>query len=137
MENRLTPVYWALRIGFGGAAFLAGLDKFFNILAHWEGYLSPLVAGVVPLSSAAIMRAVGVIEMAVGLLVLAGITRVGGYVLAVWLVGIAVNLVTTGRFFDVAVRDVLMAIAAFGLARLTEVRDSGLLRASSAHRRAA
>jgi uncharacterized membrane protein YphA (DoxX/SURF4 family) len=127
MENRLTPVYWALRIGFGAAAFLAGLDKFFNILAQWEGYVSPLLASLLPLSAGAFMRVVGVIEMVVGLAVLAGLTRLGGYVLAVWLVGIAVSLVTNGRFFDVAVRDVLMAIAAFGLARLTEVRDSGAL----------
>ena len=58
--------------------------------------------------------------MAVGALILAGYTRLGGYVAAVWLVGIAVNLVTTGRYFDIAVRDVAMAIAAFTLARLTE-----------------
>ena len=66
------------------------------------------------------MHVVGVIEMVVGAVILAGYTRLGGYVAAIWLVGIAVNLVTTGRFFDIAVRDVAMAIAAFTLARLTE-----------------
>jgi hypothetical protein len=71
-----------------------------------------------------LVRVVGVIEMAVGLLVLAGFTRVGGYVVMAWLVGIAVNLVTTGAYFDVAVRDVLMAIAAYTLARLTEAREA-------------
>jgi len=119
--ERLTSPWWALRIALGGAAFLAGLDKFFNLLADWPGYLSPLAAAVLPMSAASFMHIVGVIEMAVGAAILAGFTEIGGYVAAVWLLGIAVNLVTTGRYFDVAVRDVAMAISAFTLARLTEV----------------
>jgi hypothetical protein len=66
------------------------------------------------------MHIIGIVEMAVGAVILTGYTRLGGYVAAAWLVGIAVNLVTTGHYFDVAVRDVAMAIAAFTLARLTE-----------------
>jgi uncharacterized membrane protein YphA (DoxX/SURF4 family) len=118
--DRLTTPWWALRTALGAAAFLAGLDKFFNLLADWPGYLSPLAAGLLPMSASAVMHVIGVIEMAVGALILTGYTRLGGYVASVWLVGIAVNLASTGRFFDVAVRDVAMAIAAFTLARLTE-----------------
>ena len=118
--NRLTAAWWALRIGLGGAAFLAGLDKFFNLLAFWPGYLSPLAAGALPVSATAFMHVIGIIEMAVGLAILGGLTQLGGYVAAIWLLGIALNLVTTGHYFDVAVRDVEMAIAAFTLARLTE-----------------
>ena len=66
------------------------------------------------------MHAIGVIEMLVGAVILVGYTRLGGYVAAIWLGGIALNLLTTGHYFDVAVRDVAMAIAAFTLARLTE-----------------
>jgi hypothetical protein len=66
------------------------------------------------------MHIVGVVEMVVGVTILAGLTQLGGYVAAIWLLSIAIQLVTTGRFFDVAVRDVAMAIAAFTLARLTE-----------------
>jgi hypothetical protein len=116
----LSTPWWALRAGLGAAAFLAGLDKFFNLLADWPAYLSPLAAQLLPMSTASFMHIVGVIEMAVGAAILAGATRLGGYVAALWLVGIAVNLVTSGRYFDVAVRDVMMAIAAFTLARLTE-----------------
>jgi uncharacterized membrane protein YphA (DoxX/SURF4 family) len=116
----LTTPWWALRAALGAAAFLAGLDKFFNLLADWPGYLSPLAARLLPMSASAVMHVIGVIEMAVGALILTGYTRLGGYVASVWLVGIAVNLAATGRFFDVAVRDVAMAIAAFTLARLTE-----------------
>lgn len=118
--NRLIPAWWALRVGLGSAAFLAGLDKFFNLLADWPGYLSPIVARLMPVGPATFMHAIGIVEMLVGLAILSGITRIGGYVAAAWLIGIAVNLVTTGGYFDIAVRDVEMAIAAFTLARLTE-----------------
>jgi len=118
--DRLTTPWWALRAALGAAAFLAGLDKFFNLLADWPGYLSPLAAAVLPVGVPTFMHAIGIVEMAVGALILAGHTRLGGYVAAAWLVGIAINLVSTGRYFDVAVRDVAMAIAAFTLARLTE-----------------
>jgi uncharacterized membrane protein YphA (DoxX/SURF4 family) len=121
-ENKITSVWWALRIGLGAAAFLAGLDKFFNLLANWEAYLSPVMARMLPVSDVTFMHAVGVIEMVVGLAILTRWTRVGSYVAMVWLTAIALNLVTTGRFFDVAVRDLEMAIAAFALGRLTELR---------------
>jgi hypothetical protein len=64
-----------------------------------------------------------VIEMAAGLLLLAGLTRLGGYIVSAWLVGIAANLLTTGHYFDVAVRDLVMACAAFSLAKLSEARE--------------
>lgn len=118
--GRLTTPWWALRVALGAAAFLAGLDKFFNLLADWTGYLSPIAAHVLPFSASALMHVVGVIEMVVGAAILAGYTQIGGYVAAAWLLCIAANLVTTGRYFDVAVRDVVMSIAAFTLARLTE-----------------
>jgi uncharacterized membrane protein YphA (DoxX/SURF4 family) len=122
MNPSLELPFRALRIGLGLGAFLAGLDKFFNILANWEMYLSPLVTNVVPLSAATFMRGVGVIEMIAGAVVLAGFTRLGGYVIAGWLLAIAASLVTTGMFYDLAVRDVEIALAAFTLARLSEAR---------------
>jgi uncharacterized membrane protein YphA (DoxX/SURF4 family) len=124
MNPKLNSAWWALRIGLGLAAFLAGLDKFFNILTDWGLYLSPMVRELIPVSGDAFMRVVGVIEMAVGALILAGFARIGGYIVMLWLVGIAISLLTTGRFFDIAVRDVVMALASFTLARLTEVREA-------------
>lgn len=123
-ETKMNAAWWALRIGLGAAAFLAGLDKFFNLLTHWETYLSPVMSRMLPVSDVAFMHMVGVIEMAVGLAILTRWTRIGSYVAMVWLVAIALNLLTTGRFFDVAVRDLEMAIAAFTLGRLTETRES-------------
>jgi uncharacterized membrane protein len=114
----------ALKVGLGLAAFLAGLDKFFYLLADWRVYVSPLVPAVLPVSAATFLYVVGVIEMIVGLAILTSYTRPGAYVAAAWLVAIALNLLTTGHYFDVAVRDVEMAIAAYALARLTEARET-------------
>ena len=122
-ESKLNSAWWALRIGLGAVPFLAGLDKFFNILTNWERYLSPTVERLLPMSGVTFMHVVGVIEMVVGLAILTRWTRLGGYVAMAWLILIAVNLISTGAFFDVAVRDLVMAIAAYTLARLTEVRQ--------------
>ena len=120
MNHHLHSAYWTLRIAFGATAFLAGLDKFFNLLADWTSYVSPMIAGLV--SPVVLMRVAGVIEMIAGIVVLAGLTRLGGYVIAAWLTLIAVSLLTTGRYFDVAVRDLVMAAGAFVLAKISEMR---------------
>jgi uncharacterized membrane protein YphA (DoxX/SURF4 family) len=126
LTKGLESAWWALRVGLGVGAFLAGLDKFFDILASWGMYLSPLAEKILPVSGDVFMRAVGVIEMAVGLALLAGFVRVGAYVLGAWLLAIAVNLVSTGSFYDLAVRDVEIALGAYALARLTEAREGRL-----------
>lgn len=123
MDPRLTAAFWTLRIAFGLTAFLAGLDKFLNLLTNWEKYASPLLLDFIPLSAGTLMRVAGVVEIIVGVAVLAGVTRLGGYVVAGWLTLIALSLLTTGRYFDVAVRDLVMACGAFVLARLSEVRE--------------
>jgi len=127
-DSRLDQSWWLLRIGLGVGPFLAGLDKYFNLLANWPAYISPLALKMLPFSGQTFMHIVGVIEMIVGLAILTRWTRFGAYVASAWLVAIAVNLVMTGAYLDVAVRDLEMALAAFVLARLTEVRaDASLL----------
>ena len=85
--------------------------------------MSPAVAQLLPVSTATFMGAVGVVELGVGVAILAGWTRLGAYAASAWLLGIAANLVLAG-FYDVAVRDVVMALAAFTLARLAEVQQA-------------
>ena len=125
-DSRLDRAWWALRIGLGVGPFLAGLDKYFNLLTDWTMYTSPLVLKVLPFSGRTFMHIVGVIEMIVGLASLTKWTRLGSYVASAWLVAIAITLVSTGMFLDVAVRDLEMALAAFVLARMTEVRENTL-----------
>ena len=125
-DTRLEQAWWVLRLGLGVGPFLAGLDKYFNLLANWPGYMNPLALKILPFSAPTFMHIVGVIEMVVGLAILTRWTRFGSYVASAWLIVIAINLVSTGMFFDVAVRDTEIALAAFVLARLTEARRIAL-----------
>lgn len=122
-DKSLDRSWWTLRLTYGLVPIVAGLDKFTNLLVDWTQYLSPLALDVVPISAATFMMIVGVVEILAGVLVLTRFTRIGAYVVSAWLVAIAVNLVTTGQYFDVAVRDVVMSIGAFTLAKLTELRS--------------
>jgi uncharacterized membrane protein YphA (DoxX/SURF4 family) len=128
MRKELDSAWWMLRIGFGLVPALAGLDKIFrtNLLADWPSYISPLATAVLPMSGDTFMQIVGAIELLVGVAVLTVATRIGAYVAAVWLMAIAANLITTGQYFDIAVRDVLLAVAAYTLAQLTEVRETAV-----------
>lgn len=135
-ERDLDSARIALRMALGLTAFLAGLDKYFDLLAVWPSYVSPVVTSVLALSPETLMYAVGPVEMAVGVLILGRWTRIGAYVAAAWLVLVALSLVTSGRFLDVAVRDVVMAVAAYALARLTEAHTAVAARPAAAGPRA-
>ncbi|HZY71730.1 MAG TPA: DoxX family membrane protein [Edaphobacter sp.] len=123
-DKRLNVSWWTLRIALGVVPILSGLDKYFNRLAEWGMYLSPLVTKVVPVSTTTFMHIVGIVEIIAGILVLSRWTKIGGYIVMLWLIGIAINLVTTGMFFDIAVRDLEIAVAAFVLSQLTAVREN-------------
>jgi uncharacterized membrane protein YphA (DoxX/SURF4 family) len=128
MDPRISSSYWSLRIALGLTAFLAGLDKFFNLLAHWTDYVSPMVRSVLPFSATTFMHIVGVIEIVAGLIVLFNVTRFGAYIVMAWLIGIAIALLTNGKYFDVAVRDLVMAVGAYSLGRLAAIRAESTVR---------
>ncbi|PYR40502.1 MAG: hypothetical protein DMF93_10920 [Acidobacteria bacterium] len=119
MDARLVTPFRVLRFAFGLTATLAGLDKFFNVLADWGSYVSPVAAHVLPFSIATFMGIVGVVEIAVGAAILMLAPRVGAYVASAWLLLVAANL-ALGAHFDIAVRDIVLSIAAFTLARALE-----------------
>lgn len=125
-DSRLGRAWWALRLGLALGPIIAGIDKYFNKLADWGMYLSPIAVKVIPVSVPVFMRAVGAIEIVAGIIVLTRWTKIGSIIVGLWLLAIAVNLVTTGMFYDLAVRDVEIAIGAFALNRLTVVRESAL-----------
>jgi uncharacterized membrane protein YphA (DoxX/SURF4 family) len=124
MEPRIVSTWWTLKIALGAAALLAGLDKFFNLLTNWTDYLNPVALQYVPVDPESFMRGVGVVEMIVGLVILTRWTRLGACLAALWFVAIAVNLVAMHRYYDIAVRDFLLAVSAFTLARLSGVRHA-------------
>lgn len=121
--ERLRISWWALRIALGVVPIVAGIDKYFNRLAEWGMYLSPYATKVVPVSTGTFMHIVGAVEIVAGLIVLSRWTKFGGYLVMIWLIGIAVNLLTTGMFYDIAVRDLEIAVGAFVLAQLSAVRQ--------------
>ena len=125
-DARINLAWWVLRIGFGVGPIVAGVDKFFNVIVNWEMYLSPMATKVVPLSPTTFMHIVGVVEIIAGLVVLSRWTKIGSYVVSLWLIGIVANLLTTGMFYDLAVRDVELAISAFALAQITAAREDAL-----------
>lgn len=113
--------FMLLRTVFTIAPIAFGLDKFFELLTDWEQYLAPWVNDLVPGTAHQAMLAVGVIEIVAGVLV-AIRPDIGGYVVAAWLAGIILNLVTMGEYLDVALRDFGLLIGALALARLAHAR---------------
>jgi hypothetical protein len=106
-----------LYFGFIVAPIVAGLDKFFHLLVNWDQYLAPTIAGFLPITPHTFMLAVGVIEVAAGIIV-AVKPSVGGLVVAAWLWGIIINLLLIPGYFDIALRDLGLSLGAVALARL-------------------
>ena len=115
--------YQILHLAFIVAPLVAGADKFFHFLVNWDQYLSPTIARMLPVSGHTFMLVVGVIEIAAGLLV-AFMPAVGGIVVGAWLCGIILNLLTIPGYYDVALRDLGLALGAFALARLATEFDA-------------
>jgi uncharacterized membrane protein YphA (DoxX/SURF4 family) len=109
-----------LRLTFGIVPIVAGLDKFTNLLADWPSYLGGNITAMLPVTATVFMKIVGIIEIVAGIIVLLR-PLIGAYIVMVWLICIAVQLIIGGHYFDVAVRDLVMAIGAFTLAKLTMI----------------
>jgi uncharacterized membrane protein YphA (DoxX/SURF4 family) len=119
------PAYQAfviMRIAFTVAPILFGLDKFFNVMTDWEQYLAPWINDIVPGSASTAMHLVGVIEIVAGILV-ALKPRYAAYVVAAWLAGIIIDLLTYSGYYDIALRDFGLMLGALTLARLASVYD--------------
>ena len=119
-EKAVSLLKWT----YGLVPIVAGADKFMHIVTDWDKYLAPAIANMLPVSTGSFMSVVGVIEIIAGILVLVK-PKIGSLVVALWLIGIAFNLLLTGQYFDVAVRDVVMAIGAFSLYMLSEKQKDG------------
>ncbi len=130
-DKQMAAAYWSLRIALGVVPIVAGLDKFTNLLADWEMYLSPAVARLLPMSPGVFMRTAGIVEAIVGAAILLGHARWFGWVACAWLAGIVLNLLSTGQFLDVAARDAVMATAAFALAELAQVHEGHRMEAGA------
>lgn len=113
-----SQAFHLLKYTFGLLPIVAGADKFLNLLTDWSQYIAPSVAEMLPFSASTFMMIVGVIEIIAGIIVFTK-TELGGYIVAAWLVLISINLLIAG-YADVAVRDLVMAIAAFAMAKMAK-----------------
>ena len=123
VQHSLIKALNGLKWTFGMVPIVAGADKFTNLLTHWEKYLNPTMASMLPFSSSTFMMIVGVIEIIAGVIVLLR-AEIGGYIVAAWLAAIALTLLAGFNYMDVAVRDLVMAISAFTMARLFRIIES-------------
>ncbi|MDD4939783.1 MAG: hypothetical protein PHI60_06485 [Candidatus Omnitrophica bacterium] len=110
--------YWLLYLGFTAAPILAGVDKFLYILGNWSAYLAPQIREILPISVDAFMKTVGVVEIFAGLLVWFR-PKLGGYIVSGWLAAIIINIILSGEYYDVALRDFGLALGALALAKLS------------------
>ena len=135
-DRALGTIYRTLKLVFGLVPIIAGLDKFTNILVHWDKYLAQPIAHIIPMSPRAFMDVVGIIEIIAGIgVLLTPWTRVFAWIVGLWLIGIAIDLVIAG-YYDIAVRDVVMAISSFCLARLCAVAPARATATDATPRRA-
>jgi len=121
MEQRIQKtgeVQTLLKFTYGLIPIVAGADKFTNLLTDWSHYLNPSIKSALPVSDHVFMCIVGVIEIIAGILVFINPQK-GGLLVCVWLILIALNLIASGTYLDVAVRDLAMAIGAFSLSKLS------------------
>lgn len=117
-EKKITQVQTLLKLTYGLIPIVAGADKFTNLLTDWVQYLHPGLAAMLPFSTHVFMMIVGIIEITAGMLVLINPAK-AGYLVAAWLVLIALSLLASGKYIDVAVRDIVMAIGAYSLAQIS------------------
>ena len=122
-NKSLAQVNNLLRATYGIVPIVAGLDKFTNLLTDWEKYLHPGLVSMLPFSAHTFMLIVGVIEIIAGIVVLLK-PAIGSLVVMAWLTCIAITLIASGKYFDVAVRDLTMAIGAYTLYRVSQINSS-------------
>jgi hypothetical protein len=123
-DNPAYQAFWLLRVGFTAAPILFGLDKYAHVLVNWDKYLAPWIDRILPGTTHQLMYVVGAVEIIAGLVV-AFRPRFGGYLVAAWLAGIIVNLLTYPGFYDIALRDFGLLVAALTLARLATAFGPG------------
>lgn len=118
ISRREYCAWWLLKYAYGIVPLITGVDKFFNQLVGWEKYINPAVVNAVHITSVQAIYAIGIIEILAGILVLKR-TQLGAYVVSLWLIFIAFNLISLGMYYDIAARDLLLAVGAYALALLT------------------
>ncbi|MCL5875719.1 MAG: hypothetical protein M1114_04570 [Candidatus Dependentiae bacterium] len=120
--NKILHIYNLLKITNGLFFIIAGADKFLNMIAEWKIYVGPLVLQYIEYSP--LITGVGILEIALGLLILSPLTRLGAYLSALWVAVIIVNFLVMGMYYDIAARDALIVVGLLALGMITELKDT-------------
>lgn len=117
VNHVITLLQWT----FGLVPIIAGLDKFLHLLTDWDKYLADIITDILPISPDVFMYGVGIVEVIAGILVLIK-PKIGSLIVSLWLLAIVLNLLISGDYYDIAVRDLVMSISAFSLYLLVKGR---------------
>lgn len=123
ISQRLDATWMMLKFSYGALFLIAGADKFFNWVTNWSQYLNPSIFNMLPMTIDQIFMIVAAIELTLSALILTKFTRMGAYLAAGWFGLIIINLVTMGKFYDIAARDAMLAVGAIALANLTDIKE--------------
>lgn len=123
MNKRMYSIWLLLKITYGLLFVIAGVDKFFNLVVNWGKYVNPIIPETLHIDLFTLMIIVAIIEITLGLLVLTNWTKLGAYGIFVWFLIIIVNLLSMFKYFDIAVRDLVLAIGSLALAKLTTLKN--------------
>lgn len=113
-----------LRYIYGLVPIIVGLDKFFNYTVNWNIYVSPLILAHLPVTSAQFVMIIGIIEIIAGCIVLSSWTRFGAYLVSAWLLLVVVNLLTMHTYFDIALRDLVIALGYGVYGTLVQLKET-------------
>ncbi len=119
-KKHVVSAFVIMKFAYGAMTLIAGLDKFFGIIADWVRFISPLVSRFTPIPATSILYIAGTIEIIIGLLILSKHTRLGSYLMAVWFFILAFNYFSFGIFFDIAGRTFVLGMSSLALGCLAE-----------------
>lgn len=122
--QKINTTWWLLKITYGLFFIVAGADKFINLLAHWQNYISPAVITMFHLSPTILAIGAAAIEIALGVALLSPKhTKIGAYLAIGWILIVIANLLSMHQYYDIVVRDFMIMLGAFVLAQLTTIRE--------------
>jgi uncharacterized membrane protein YphA (DoxX/SURF4 family) len=123
IRNRLDHLLALLKITYGLLFIVVGLDKFTNFITNWEKYINLDLLNTMNISLKTFLSAVGIFEIAIGILIVSPLTRIGAYMAVAWLGIMVINLISLKTYYDIAVLDVVIAIGLVALAKICKIRN--------------
>lgn len=123
IKHKFNMTWMMLKVSYGLLFIVLGVDKFLNIITNWSIYINHSILNVLPLTIDQFIMGLAIIEIIIGLMIITAFTRMGSALAVLWFLIIAIDLISLGRFYDIATRDIMLAIGAIALTNLTQIRE--------------